>query len=221
MDFVKQASLQDPAVYLAGAITRNLLAGKKILWFLSGGSSINIAVATRKLLSADMLSGLTVTLGDERYGPEGHKDSNWQQLKLAGFDFRGLKLLPVLSGTPIKATTEKFAKILNQELAANQLKIGLLGIGADGHTAGILPGSPALDSLGLAASYQAPDFQRITITPRLIKVMDEAVVSLSGNEKRRLIDKLGSNEPASSMPAQLLKLVPKCVIFNGWIGGKA
>ena len=39
-----------------------------------------------KRIDYDLSSNLTVALADERFGDYGHPDSNWTQLKVAGFD---------------------------------------------------------------------------------------------------------------------------------------
>lgn len=217
MKFVKQQP-DSAAEYLSQTIGSYLKSGKKVLWLLSGGSSVSIALKTRKLLEGQNLDQLTITLVDERYGPDGHADSNWNQLEEAGFDFSGIKALPVLQNLPVKETTALFAENLGKQLSAADIKIGLLGIGADGHTSGLLPDCSALDSTELAAYYQGPDYLRITTTPTAIKMLNEAVVSLSGEQKKPLIERLQADESVKTMPAQILKSIPRVTIFNDWIG---
>ena len=83
----------------------------------------------------------------------------------------------------------------------NDYKIGLFGIGVDGHTAGIMP----------------PDtiskWTRISITPQLIKKLDEIVLYVEGKEKIKILQKLDEDIDEITMPAQLLKSVPKLTIF--------
>ena len=83
--FIKQRP-GNASDYLVKTINNKLISDEKILWFLSGGSSISLAIAVRKRLERN-LKGLTVMLIDERYGPDNHPASNWKQLKDAGGRF--------------------------------------------------------------------------------------------------------------------------------------
>ena len=217
MTFIKQLPGQ-AAEYLAQVIGDHLVLGQKVFWLLSGGSSIGLALAARRLLHDKDLSNLTVSLIDERYGSDGHADSNWQQLQDAGFDFSGLNAVPVLCGLDLKDTTAKFQDELSKQFEQADFKIAIAGIGPDGHTSGILPGSPALDASGLVTSYQGPDYQRITTTPKALEMLDEAVISLSDDKKKPLVEQLQQDISIEKMPAQLLKKLPRFLVFNNWIG---
>ena len=203
--------------YLVKTIGGRLDEGQKVLWFLSGGSSIALAVEVRERLDSN-LDKLVVMLIDERYGPDNHPDSNWKQLKDAGFDFSGLQAVPVLRGLPLEETTLRFQEELSRHFKEADFKIAIAGIGPDGHTSGILPGSPALTAPGLATHYQGPDYQRITTTPKALAQLDEAVVSLSDEKKRGVVEQLQQDIPVDKMPAQLLKTLPEFIVFNNWIG---
>ena len=67
-------------------------------------------------------------------------------------------------------TTEKFDAILDEELKIAEYKIGLFGIEVDGHTAGILPDSEAVNCQGVILQLWSPVFSRITITPKVIEI---------------------------------------------------
>jgi 6-phosphogluconolactonase/glucosamine-6-phosphate isomerase/deaminase len=114
-----------------------------------------VAAAVSQHLRREPLERLTVTLTDERYGPVGHADSNWRQLATAGFDLPGATMLPVLKGLDMPSTVAEFAAVLKHHLSAADFALGFFGIGADGHTAGILPGSPAVAATEFAAGYDA------------------------------------------------------------------
>lgn len=217
MIFIKQKPGQ-AAAYLAQTISGKLALDQKVLWFLSGGSSIELEVKAREQIESANLDNLTIMLFDERYGPDGHADSNWQQLQDAGFDFSGTNPLPVLKGLSLAESTEKFQDNLARELKRNDFIIATAGVGSDGHTSGLLPNCPALKSPELADCYEGPDYQRITTTPKAIAQLNEAVVGLSGEEKLAVLEKLQANVPANEMPAQLLKKLPKFIVFNDWTG---
>ena len=206
----------DTAKFIANSILNQLSSGKSVLFFVTGGSGIEVGVKVSKILEKESLENLTVTLTDERYGPVGHKDSNWQQLLDKGFDLPGAKLVPVLTGVDTKTTTQKFNQALNRELTKDSYKIGLFGIGADGHTAGILPGSGAVNSPDLAYNYQTPQFERITITPRAIMELDQAIVYAKGKEKWKTLGELQTDQDINIQPAQILKTVPLLTMFTDY-----
>src|SRR3990167_11435143 len=92
--------------YLVGVLTEKLLDNKKVLWLVPGGSAMKVVAAVSRDLAIENLANLTVTLTDERYGPVGHKDSNWPQLEAAGFKLEGASLQPVLIDKDLEETTK-------------------------------------------------------------------------------------------------------------------
>jgi 6-phosphogluconolactonase/glucosamine-6-phosphate isomerase/deaminase len=215
--FTKITSTEPVIEYLVQAISEQLKAGKRVFWLVPGGSSISIAAEVSKRLSDTPLDKLTVTLTDERYGDVGHADSNWKQLADAGFALPGADLHPVLDGQDMLATVSHFAETLQTALENADYALGFFGIGPDGHTAGILPGSPAVTETAFAAGYDAGNFKRITMTPPAIAKLDEAVVYAVGEAKWPIFEQLGTDLPLEQQPAQSLKQVPKTTIFNDHI----
>lgn len=209
-----------PAVdYLVSLLREKLSDGSKVLWLVPGGSAIAVAVKVAQGLQNSDLTNLTVTLTDERYGPVGHEDSNWHQLHHAGFHLPGATMVPVLHGHSVQETTTEFARHLQEYCQGAAYCVGFFGLGPDGHTAGILPASPAVTADEWACSYQA-NFLRVTMTPPAIAALDEAVVYAMGEAKRRPLEQLQQDLPTSQQPAQALKKVPKLIIFNDQIGDK-
>lgn len=214
MIFRKVSSTDPVAALVAGLLLQSLEADNRTLWFVPGGSAIAVTAAVSKLLEGQDLHNLYVTLTDERYGPVGHADSNWQQMEAAGVRLSGARMIPVLSGQDRRATTAAFDHTLQALLLGVEYRVGLFGIGADGHTAGILPGSPAVHSPAFAEGYGAGMFERITITPKAIALLDAAVVYGVGYEKAAAFDMLESACPLELQPAQALKAVPELTICN-------
>ncbi len=213
--FTNITSAEPVAAYLAETLAKHLAAGEHVLWLVPGGSSIAVAAAVSQKLAGRALHNLTVTLTDERYGEPGHADSNWRQLTEAGFALPGATLLPVLTGADRATTVDHFATILREQLAVADYRLGFFGIGADGHTAGILPGSPAARATELAAGYDAGPFQRLTMTFPAVKRLDEAVVYAVGEAKWPVIDELaGGKVSLIKQPAQALKSVHTLTVFN-------
>lgn len=211
---VSAHSPEPTAKYLAEKISSQLQESKTVLWLLSGGSAIAVAVAAAEHLKGQDLAGLTVSLIDERYGQPGHPDSNWRQLETAGFNLPGATLHPVLTGVDQPATATTYADFLKNQFSAVDFRLGLLGIGPDGHTSGILPHSPAVTAPGLVCAYDGPDYQRVTTTPAALACLDEAVIYATGPAKWSVLDRLETDAPVADQPAQALKSVSKLTIFT-------
>src|SRR5579875_617679 len=155
MQFVKSADTNAAITALSEALLGAVQAGKRTLWLIPGGSNIQTAVAVMNRMPEPLSAHLVVTLTDERYGAPGHKDSNWQQLLEAGFTARAAQCYPVLTReADVQAVRDEFELTLTRLFNECEVAIGQFGMGADGHIAGILPGSPAVEAPGLAAAYE-------------------------------------------------------------------
>lgn len=218
MVFQKTSSIDEVAEYLQSVLLGQLDEGKKVIWLVPGGSAIAVTEACLRLLAGQDLSNLIIGLTDERFGPVGHADSNWLQMQQAGIDFGNGQLLPALTGANQATTTADYAAKLQQVFASADYKLGLFGMGPDGHTAGILPGSPAVSSNQWAASYDAGNFVRLTMTPLAIAALNEAVLYAMGESKLEALQNLQTDLPPSQQPAQALKTAKKLTIFNDQIG---
>lgn len=244
---------------MAYDIAAPLLSGKNVTWLVSGGSNIDLALAAmgevRMILqnkiandsqkqnhqSALDAARLTITLIDERYGPVGHADSNWQQLADKGF-FAAVErlsnllpnlplrveLLPVLvDGRDFASTAAIFAEKIKKIFAAGDYTVAQLGMGVDGHIAGILPHLPAttvqMASENLVCHYenQSRPHQRITLSFEALKKMNKAYLFAFGQAKLPWIEKLKElNEKAESgevsdFPAAIIHAMPDVSVYYG------
>ncbi len=209
-------SIEPVVEYVTGVLNAQLLAGKRVLWLVAGGSSVPVSVGcSKRLLSVGVpLDKLVVSLTDERYGDVGHANSNWRELEEAGFALPGATLHPVLSGKDMAGTVADFESFLEAELSQATFSIGLFGIGPDGHTSGILPHTSAVRETKLVHGYDAGAFQRVTTTPAAIARLDEAVSYAVGEAKWPVLDQLETALSPDDQPAQVLKSVPKLTIFT-------
>ena len=220
MHFVKTDGVMTAAEKVAQMISGALMRKQAVVWLISGGSAVDVAVEARDLLTDT--TGLTVMQVDERFGPVGHADSNWRKLLDAGFNTDEINCEPVLIGKSLDETLAAYSRALEQAITANTFTIALLGMGADGHVAGILPGSPAATSTAFIASYKGSDFTRLTITPTVIERLDKVVLYAMGDSKRAALETLeNQNVSIEKQPAQVLKEMEGVWIFNDQIGDAA
>lgn len=213
--------IEDAAEFVASAVWRELEAGKRVLLFLAGGSSVSVGVKIADILKAkavgNLLKNLTVTLTDERYGPTDYFNSNFFQLIEKGFSLPEAKIIPILIDEDKNITVAKFNENLNEEFTKAEYKIGLFGVGIDGHTAGILPESEAIHSLHLAFGYETATFSRITMTFKAIEKLDEAIVWAQGKDKWKVLEDLQINIDLVKQPVQILKKIPLLTIFSDYL----
>ena len=79
-----------------------------------------------------------------------------------------------------------------------------------------MPNSLAIQCQDLVCSYDTPVFSRITITPKVIEKLDEAIVWAQGEEKWEVLKNLEKNIDINLEPAQILKKVPLLTIFSDY-----
>lgn len=220
MEFIRISDLNTGERALAARLA-NELSERRVLWLVPGGSNIPISVIVMNSLPKKLQANLTVALTDERYGAPNHLDSNWLQLREAGFRPGVAKIIPVLGNRPMPLgeTITAYEKNLKQALDEVDLVIGQFGIGPDGHIAGILPNSSAAIDKNLVCGYQAPTFTRITLTPAGFKYVDAAYVFAFGDEKLQTLQNLlDKNLPIAKQPSQILKTIEEVYVYNDQIG---
>ena len=214
MRFIR-SSADEGAAALAARLKGELAAGKRVLWLFSGGSNLPLAAQISRELPDDLTAQLTVLPADERYGLPGHKNSNVKQLLGAGFQRKNATLLPVLDGSDINLTTDHYETALQMALAESSACIAQIGMGADGHIAGILPHSPAVDGKDLVAAYTGPDYERITLTFVALARVTAAYLFAYGDAKRPALQDLRDKSlPLADQPAQFLKQLAEVYVYN-------
>lgn len=213
--FYKIKALDNVAEKIAASIDQASNGGK-VLLLLSGGSVIDLEIRVLNILSNPR--AVTVSLSDERFGPLTHADSNWRQLCDAGLLDTAVNFAPVLEGEDFDTTLKNYRGLLDSAASEYSQIIAVLGMGSDGHTAGILPGSTAASSTDTVAGFEGPDFKRITVTANFLVNIDKAVVYAVGDSKHYQIDRLSEDVPLAEQPVQLLKHIKEVEFYNDYKG---
>jgi len=213
----------DAASSLADSLTAALDKHSRVLWLVPGGSNIAIAVNVMRAIPEALTAKLHIMLTDERYGEVDHADSNFRQLREAGFDTKQAVFIPTLqSGLSIEATVPAFSEVFERESGQAGFVIAQFGIGADGHIAGILPSSPATASQSLCVGYHTDQFDRLTLTFTALKRVDTAYACVYGDSKKPTLLQLQSTEtPLAEQPCQILRHIPEAYVYNDCIAGEA
>jgi 6-phosphogluconolactonase len=153
--------------------------------------------------------------GDERCVPPDDAESCYAQARAAW-----LGRVPIPDGNIHRAKGElgpetaayEYARELREMAAAGmnwpRFDLVLLGLGADGHTASLFPGSPLQTDLNLAvipvkAHYQDRPANRVSMTPAVFNAARNVVFLVSGAEKASALAETisGTYDPVR-LPAQ-------------------
>lgn len=180
--------------------------GRAVLAF-SGGSTP--APMLERLARMDVRWNATHILQvDERVAPEGHEDRNWTMITnslLAGADIPAALLHPMpVTDDDLDAAAGRYASRLQMVAGVPPIAdVVHLGIGADGHTASLVPGDPVLAVrdrwVAVAGPYQGR--MRMTLTYAAINAARLLVWQITGAEKAAAVrDGLqGTGVPASKV----------------------
>jgi 6-phosphogluconolactonase len=173
---------------------------------LSGGGTARRCYERLAVKSGIDWPSVTVLFGDERWVPVTSEDSNEgmaREVLVSLVDPAEVRSLRGAGDTP-----EEAAAAYDTEVAAMPgLDLVHLGLGDDGHTASLFPGSPALavqDRLVVATGDDAHPHRRLSLTFPAIARARVAVVTVSGSDKaeawRRLCQ--GDDIPAARLRAE-------------------
>lgn len=207
----------DSLVNMLADKLNSLLAQKKVLWMLTGGRSIPLEVNIMSKVSKQHSNNLTIVISDERYGLYDHPDSNWYQLKKAGFNQKQAIIYEILqtANPDINITTDQYNQQLTKLFQSSNYNLGLLGLGDDGHIAGILPHSPAIQATSLVTSYMSKPFQRITTTFSGLTRLQEVYVLAFGQNKRLAVSNLvNTSLDLQTQPAQIVKSIKNSTLIS-------
>lgn len=172
---------------------------------LSGGSTARACYELLATADVDWRE-VDVWFGDERWVPVHDPDSNEGCARVAFLDHVEPRRIHSMYGA---GPTPESAASAYDELLRDAPPIALvhLGLGPDGHTASLFPGSPALEEqerLVVATGDDLHPHPRLTFTFPAIAMAHLAVVTVAGEEKREAFArvKTGDDVPAARVRAE-------------------
>lgn len=209
------------AEHLAQAIQKKLKQHLKVLWLVSGGSSIPIAIETARLLWNENQENLFVSLVDDKYVPRDINQTNGRQLLVQGFKLNGGGFQNITEeASSFNTCTLRFKDLLQQKLEWADVAIGQFGLGEGFHTGGIMANTLAAQEYdALAVGYEYEGQPKITVTPGLIEKLDLAFINSLGAAKHMLIQRfLTSDASVNDEPTQALKLAKTTILCTDYRG---
>jgi 6-phosphogluconolactonase len=196
---VPASTLDERAAAHVAAVLGDAIAarGRASVAFSGGGTATSLFTA---LVDRPVdWSRVEVWQVDERVAPAGHKERNLTALRTHLVDRVALpdtQLHPMpVEDDDLDAAADRYGERL-RSVAGDppQLDLVHLGLGADGHTASLVPGSPLLDEapgpVAVTGNYQGR--RRMTLTLPVLSGARQVLWFVRGEDKagavRRLVD---------------------------------
>lgn len=179
---------------------------------LSGGSTpqaLYSLMATEPYISRFPWERMHFFLGDDRFLPHDHKDSNFgmlQRLLFSKAPIPAANIYPIAGTGTAEEAAHSYEAQLKQFYGADRFEadrplfdVNLLGLGADGHTASLFPGQPVLQE---KTAWVAPcippvaPYTRITLTYPAIHASKHVVFLVEGAGKKETVAKVRAQDPS-------------------------
>ena len=205
------------AHFFTVACQRSIAAHDKFTVALSGGYTpkrLYELLAMPEFSNNINWKKVFIFFSDERYVSHNDADSNFNMAAKALLEHisipkKNIFAIPV-SSTPAKdaiAYEAAVKKITSDSKFA--LDLVLLGMGADGHTASLFPGTEILNEkrrLLKEVFLKDKNMYRISFTLPLINRAKQILLLVSGEEKKPVLKKVAANQKTGKLlPVQLLK----------------
>jgi 6-phosphogluconolactonase len=197
------------AEWIAAAAAADIRARGGFSLALAGGATPR---PVYERLARDDLAGrvewdrVAIFFGDERSVPPSDRASNYRMAAAALLDRVPIPKSRIHRMEAERADLEAAARDYERSLPEH-LDLLLLGMGADGHTASLFPGSPALEERArrvVPVTVTVPPRLRLTITPAVIAAARRVAVLVAGAEKAATVVRVLEGPPRPrELPAQL------------------
>lgn len=195
------------AKYVAGYVAERLerYDTDRVNLGLAGGSTPKVAYQYLSELPVGW-ERVDVWLADERWVPNDHEEAN-ARMASEHLDVPATFHFPDYSGSPHDSAashTELLSDVLGEEMTPH---IVLLGMGDDGHTASLFPGTSGLDHdhRGYVANWvDSKDIWRLTATVNLLQAADELIFIVSGANKAAALADILEGDAGDPLPSQVV-----------------
>jgi 6-phosphogluconolactonase len=189
------------AAHIAAVLRAAVVARGRATVAFSGGSTAGPLLAA--LAGANVpWSAVHVLQVDERAAPDGHPDRNLTTLRQRLLDRvplppDQLHAMPV-GAIDLDAAAARYAHVLHT-LTGRPVRLDLvhLGLGTDGHTASLVPGSSLLGSsaapVAVTGSYRG--WRRMTLTLPVLSQARQVLWFVTGADKAAMVRRLTDGDP--------------------------
>ena len=200
-----EAAAQAAAIFVAAAAREAIAARGRFVMAVSGGHTPWLML--KALAHEDVpWEEVHVVQVDERVAPAGDPERNLTHLletlrEIDGLSSDHIHAMPV-EAPDLELAGAQYATVVNQ-IAGSPAILDLvhLGLGADGHTASLVPGDPVLDvtnaDIAITGVYQK--HRRMTLTYPIINRARQVLWLVTGGDKAEIVRRLRAGD--TSIPS--------------------
>jgi 6-phosphogluconolactonase len=186
---------------LAERLARAIAAPGPSAIMLSGGNTPLPAYRALSARSPAHDERLRILFSDDRYVPADSGKSNYHASRplLDALALPAHAVLRVRTELPLEEAAADYERQLAALTAAGvPVRLGLLGLGADGHTASLFSAADIERARGrLAIAVQRPDgMSGVTVTPQFLAGVAETLFVVAGGGKREALSAFAARDPA-------------------------
>lgn len=168
---------------------------------LSGGNTPIPAYRALAARGVKPAPGLYLLYSDDRYVPSTDEASNYHQTKplVDALALPQEQVLRVRTELPLAEAADDYERLLVElDERGVALEFGLLGLGADGHTASLFDAEDVARARGrLALPVHRPDGRdAVSVSPAVLAQVRQLLFVVAGAEKRRALAALLARDPA-------------------------
>lgn len=190
------------------------MVSKTSVLFLSGG--LTPKTLYEMLAKEEKLNAGAAAMVDERFGEKLHENSNEKMIGDTGIisylEENKTRFYPILENKEIEEATKDYDETVRFLFNYFQKSIAILGVGTDGHTAGI----PARiknskfkiqNGTDLATNFNdfpGPQKDRITLTFLGLSKLDQIIVLVFGKDKKKALELMFQEGSVAEIPARFL-----------------
>ncbi|HUD09281.1 MAG TPA: 6-phosphogluconolactonase [Patescibacteria group bacterium] len=190
------------------------IVSKKSVLFLSGGSTPKVLY--QKLAEEKKLKAGAVALVDERFGEKLHENSNEKMIQDTGLiqnlSEQNTRFYPILRDKDIGETAKDYDETVRYLFNYFPKSVGILGVGVDGHTAGLPAGmtndqyqmSNKTDLVTSFDDFPAAQKERITLTFLGLSKLDQIIVLVFGKDKKKALRLMFKSGSIAEIPSRTL-----------------
>lgn len=230
--FEKNNTQEHAGLYISQLIREH--RGKPLLLLLSGGSSLEIVRTVESIDKILFGKRITIAMVDERFSTD-RSVNNFAQLMQTQFFIdatrKGCNFFDsrVHTNDTSEALCIRFEKFLRmwEKIHPRGVIIALLGIGEDGHTAGIMP-CPDDEALfktrfeneqswvvAYPANVSGRNLERITVTNTFLRLVHHSVVYAIGSQKEKILKRVTLlKKDVHRYPARIIHSMQDVTLFT-------
>ena len=194
---------------LAAELLYNIVDRRTVL-YLSGGKTPKELY--KNLAKEEKLVCGAVGLIDERYGERYHGNSNEKMIRDTGllryFKILDIPIYPILGGGSRAEIAAEYDARLRSLHSIFPKHVGILGIGIDGHTAGLPAGNKVNNLNNLVVEYddvRKRYGERVTMSFLGLSMLDVLLVLVFGRTKKQALEFIFSDGSEDDIPGRFYK----------------